>query len=75
VGAQSVVIGNGQVLEADGQGLNRQSLWRQAAIAAEGVAVKIEAGWAGLRTHLPQHRGQRMVFGLSPQHRFLLLLG
>ena len=75
MGAQGVVIGDGQVLEAHGQGLGRQSLRRQAAITAEGVAVKIEAGWAGLRTHLPQHHGQRMVFGLSPQHRFLLLLG
>ena len=60
MGRQGVVVGHGEVLKADRQGLGRQLLGGQAAIAAEGVAVKIELGRTALGAYLLQHSGERM---------------
>ena len=68
-----MVVGHGQVLKADCHGLVGEVLWGQAAIAAEGVAVEVEAGRTALRTHLAKHRRQRMLMRFSPQHRSLPL--
>ena len=73
MGGQGVVVGHGQVLKADRHRLVGEGLGGQAAIAAKGVAVEVEAGRTALGTHLAQHRRQRMLMRLSPQHRVLPL--
>ena len=57
----AVVIGDRQMLQADGEGLLGQRLRREAAIAVGGVAVEIQPCWAAFSRDGLQDRNQGMA--------------
>ena len=60
VGMGAVVIRDSQLGEAQGRSLFNQRNGFEAAVTADGVAMKVERTWTAIGCHLNQHLAQRM---------------
>ena len=75
MGVTAVVVGDGEMLQAETRGLFNQCLRLEASVAADGVAVKIESSGTTVRTDLVENRTQRMISSWNLRHRRRLPCG